>query len=124
MKIRWKKTVLMSILGIVLIVAGVYYSVLGTLNISAILNSNQPKTTVYTIENLKETAKDFEIENGKWKSLTEDSWITINLKKTLSIDKVIINLKNISNTSEDDIAQIFYSAGDEVTGADYVEQKL
>lgn len=119
MKFRWKKSLLLCSLEILIIILGMYFLIFQTLGISEKLTKVEDD---YTLEDQRLEFTFYEREGDQITSIGEDSWIAVELPEERIIKNIEIAVSDAENQGE--LIKIFYTAGDEYDGSLYKEVKM
>lgn len=120
MRYKWKKALTCIMLGVPIIFGVMFFGTFHNFN-----GSSAFKERVYELDmkSVSDLAKDYNVENNVWTSVSSDAWILFELPRKEKIDKIEIGIEFIGNQSGDK-AQIYYTRGDEIKGDSYVDIDL
>ena len=112
-----KKTILAWVLGIIIIVIGLFWGVFGSFDINKLFDSAEYRYNSEDVINSCEN-NGLNIENQKWTAEIDDAYFMLELPRRARITAIKIQ---ITELSDEHIAQIYYSSGEEMKGDAYWE---
>ena len=120
MRHYWKKALFYIVLGVPAIF---FIMLLGTFHDWHIRSAFEKREYQLDMESIVELAKDYQVENDVWTSLSDDAWITFILPRKEKIESVEIEIEFMGNRNGDK-AQVYYARGDEIKGDSYIDAEL
>ena len=120
MKYNWKKALLYIVFG----VPAIFFVMLfGTFHDWHIGSAFEERRYTLDMESIIELAKDYQVQNDVWTTLSDDAWITFALPRKEKVDNIEIEI-NFLGSRNSDKAQVYYARGGEIRGDSYVEAEL
>lgn len=120
MKFKRKKALLLSIIGVFVIFYGMLW---GTFRDWHMHTACKERILELDTESVEELAKDYFIEDDVWHAMSDDAWIIYELPQKEKISNIEIEIEFTGNKRKD-IAQIYYTKGNEIKGDSYIEDEL
>ena len=120
MKYNWKKALLYIVFG----VPAIFFVMLfGTFHDWHIGSAFEERRYTLDMESIIELAKDYQVQNDVWTTLSDDAWITFALPRKEKVDNIEIEI-NFLGSRNSDKSQVYYARGGEIRGDSYVEAEL